>query len=314
MTQQNETRSSRQDSPFLRSLGTVLGVVLRLLFVIVLGVGIGAGLYFGVPWAYHNLVAPVQENRARIIALEQRSQQLGERSSQARATLQARVAELEATVAALDESATIQEEELTEAITQLQALAAEVDDLAEKQYNHVAALHTAVADVNLTIKMTLEPEISNAQATLEAQATALATQSNALKIETARLDGRLALLQTANDLLRVRMYLLEDNPRQAREALTAADLHLQYAQRALSDQAATVAELRERVTTLEELIENRSFRVDAALEALWNDVIDLALPPEALPTSTPTPTLTPTPMPGTVTPTPPASPLPTPTP
>ncbi len=51
-------------------LGRLFGILLRLAVVVVLGVALAAGAYFGIPRAYRSLIEPAQVNTARIEANE----------------------------------------------------------------------------------------------------------------------------------------------------------------------------------------------------------------------------------------------------
>ena len=51
-------------------LGRTVAVLLRLIFVVVLAILIGVGIYYGVPWVYWRLVIPVQDSAARIEMLQ----------------------------------------------------------------------------------------------------------------------------------------------------------------------------------------------------------------------------------------------------
>ncbi len=80
-------------------LGRFFGVLLRLVAVAVLGIGLAAGAYFGIPRAYRGLVQPAQINTSRIGALEaELDQARGDASSQ-RDRTRDRLAALEAALA-----------------------------------------------------------------------------------------------------------------------------------------------------------------------------------------------------------------------
>jgi chromosome segregation ATPase len=111
------------------------------------------------------------------------------------------------------------------------------------------------------------------------------------------LEGRLALLQTAQDLVKVRLLLLEENPGTARDTLDLAIAHLDQASALMSSQAETLEDVRNRMTALDDLIARRSFRARPDLEALWADVMDLVVPLTAQSAVTATQTTSPLPTP-----------------
>ena len=99
----------------------MFGVLLRLAVVLILGIAVAAGAYFGVPRAYRNLVEPAQVNTTRINALETELELARADTSTLREQSGDRLAELEAALA---------EQAETLATTQAQleaALAASVD-------------------------------------------------------------------------------------------------------------------------------------------------------------------------------------------
>jgi chromosome segregation ATPase len=106
----------------------------------------------------------------------------------------------------------------------------------------------------------------------------LAQQVEENRGELEGMEGRLALLQTAQDLVKVRLLLLEENPGTARDTLALAIAHLDQAIALMPSQAETLEALRDQMTALDDLIAQRSFRVRPDLEALWADVMDLVVP------------------------------------
>ncbi len=296
--------------PFWRALSAFGRVVWRLFVLAIVGTLVGAGIYFGVPWVYNTLVRPVQENNARISALEQQQALEGVRLQEEALALQARVSTLETELATLRETTAMQAQALTDA----------------GQYTADLEAQIALLQANLA-QLTLD--LTAQQALLETYQMELTELDNLVYMRTLNvvlrndaLTWRLSLVQTAQDLLKVRLLLLEDNSRAARDALALAATHLARVEAADATVAAQLKALQERMTALDGLIEARSFRVGPELESLWADLVDLALPPGEAPMfliPTPTPWLTPTPydgaaLPITPTPTPWITPTPTPTP
>jgi len=72
---------------FGQQVGRVLSFLVRLVFILILGSAIGAGLYFGVPLVYQKYILPVQENTTELTQLQIRQIQ----SEQALVDLQARL-------------------------------------------------------------------------------------------------------------------------------------------------------------------------------------------------------------------------------
>jgi DNA repair exonuclease SbcCD ATPase subunit len=275
-----QSTSGSSESPVLRAIGGFLRFLIRFIFVLIVGALVGAGLYYGVPWAYRSLVQPVQQNTAHVAALEQRMAQEQARLQDENLALQERIAALEAEMTALGEQSAVQTQDVNGNAEQIQQL--------ESRVTEVESDLKAQQDVVAGVRSQLDRGISD----LSEQAAQVATQSE-------ELEGRLALLQTAQDLLRVHLLLLEDNPRSARDTLTLATAHLEQATTLMPEQAATLRDLQARMAELETLIEERSFRTGPELESLWADVMDLVLPAASAPTGegTPVTTVEPTPTP-----------------
>jgi predicted nucleic acid-binding Zn-ribbon protein len=254
------------ESGVARVIGGLFRFLVRLLFVLIVGALIGAGLYLGIPWAYRSLVQPVQQNTARVIALEQRVAQEQNRLQDENLAFEERIAALEAEMTGLGEESGVQAQAIEgaiERVEQLEGRMTQAEADLEAQQNAVQGMRA---------------ELDSAVTELDEQA-----EQAAERIE--GLEGRLALLQTAQDLVKVRLLLLEENTRSARDTLILATAHLEQAMALMPEQAETLSALQERMVALDQLIEDRSFQVIPELEALWADVMGLVLPPAGEPSS-----------------------------
>ena len=292
-----ERPSSTSGSPVLKAIGNFFKFLLRFLFVLVIGVLIGVGVYYGIPWLYRSLVQPVQQNTLKLAALEQRLDQEQSRLQNESHALQERIAALEVEVTKLKEQSAVQAQDFSGAKDRLQLL--------EDRITQAEADLKAQAQAVEKMRAALEDEIAN----LGEQSTTLAERADVL-------EGRTVLLLTAQDLLKVRLLLLEESPRAARETLALAAAHLAQAESLMPDQAERLTGLQARIAVLDGLVEQRSYRVGPELESLWADVMDIVLPGTSVPPLAVTPTSpevtgTPTPFP---TPTPYLTPTPTPAP
>jgi predicted nucleic acid-binding Zn-ribbon protein len=311
MTQDQVSDSNRT---FGQVLGSILKFLLRFIVVLLIGALIGAGLYYGVPWLYREFIQPVRDNTIHIQALERRFDRESTDLREKQQALDERLAALETDVATLAEDVPVNErnisdlhsrverleatmvtsETMTATQARLEALEDQIADLEEDLSAQEDDLADAIADQ--------EEKFDLVETTLDTQMTNLQKLETVTLGQTAALEGRLVLLQTAQDLLRVRLLLLDDNVGAARETLELADRHLERAILVLPAEEATLIDIRGRVTALDELIGQRSFRVTTELEALWADVMDLAMPSTPISTSplavtgtlTSTATMTPT--------------------
>jgi len=265
----------------------------RLLLILILGLLLGAALYFGVIWAYRNLVLPVQANIARVAVLEYRMDREQERWQEENLALQERITTLETKIAQLREETDVQDQDqkaLEERDQKLAEQIAQVEsDLKAQQQGMEEArseLEGAIAELSQQTEDT-QVQLQNYLDETEGQVAGVYGRLDDL-------EGRLMLFQTAQDLLHVRLLLLEENPRMAREAVELAVSHLEQAIALMPAQAETLDDLRERMQALDALIAADSFRVRPDLEALWADVMDMVAPsPSRMPAASVSPVPTP---------------------
>lgn len=309
MTYASDQQSARSGSPFWRGIGKGFKVLLRLLVVLILGVGVGAGLYYGVPWIYRTLVRPVQENRVRIVVLEESLKQESERIQGETATLRQRVTDLEVAMTELQETSDGQAQRMDDFDDRANDLQTQLDELADSvaaQEDDLATLETDLTAeleaLETELAESLDSEIAAVLDEIDARHAALQTQIYTLM-------GRQILIQTAQDLLKVHLLVVEENPRAARETVTLAVDHLTRARALMPDQAGALIELETRTQALEALIAQNSYRVRPELEAVWAAVMELAMP--AMEDRSP---LVPIETPGEVLTSTQTSPVPTPTP
>jgi chromosome segregation ATPase len=312
MTEQRES-SSRPSA-----LRRFLRFLVRLIFVLIIGVLIGVGLYYGVPWAYRNLVWPVQDNRARVSVLEQRMDLDQEHAQERDRALRDRVFQLETAVAEMETELTeLREQATLRALDQqaLQAQNTQFDDriaqlssdleVQRQEMEAIAqdmqsSLGDATSELNEQFD-DLEGQLGEITANLAQQVEENQGALDDAHAQLGDLEGRLAILQTAQDLVKVRLLLIEENTGTARDTLDLAIAHLDKASALMPLQAETLEDLRNRMTALDDLIVQRSFRARPDLEALWADLMDLVGPITAqsavtstqitspLPTPTPSP-------------------------
>ena len=97
-------------------LGRIFGILLRLAVVVVLGIALAAGAYFGAPRAYRSFVEPAQVNTTRIDAVESELDLARNDTSSLRDQTGDRLAELEAALAEQGESLAIAQAQLEAAL------------------------------------------------------------------------------------------------------------------------------------------------------------------------------------------------------
>jgi len=313
MTEQRESGGR----PSGTTIGRILRFMVRLIFVLVIGGLIGLGIYLGVPWAYRSLVWPVQDNRARVAILEQRMDLEQEHLVEREQALQDRSYDLENQLANMETEVTrlqgqiavqaddqtaleAQTGQLQDQVTQLQGeLEAQQQEMEVVTEEMQSGLEDATAGLNSRVE-DLQDRLGDVIANLAPQVQETRGELDSVYVQLDVLEGRLALLQTAQDLVKVRLLLVEENPGTARDTLALAVTHLDQASALMPLHAESLQALRTQMTDLDDLIAQRSFRARPDLEALWASVMDLVVPMPVTSTSSITGTQA-------------ASPLPTPT-
>ncbi|MCC6190952.1 MAG: hypothetical protein IT318_18175 [Anaerolineales bacterium] len=187
-----------------RALGRFFGFLLRLVFVLLLAVTLGAGVYFGVPWAYRALIQPVETHTAQIQELFNRVEGLRSSTEESQNAQNERLTALETGYDAERLRLDAAESEITALSGALAEESAARAALAEQ----VAALQTQLDE-----QAAAAGEVSAAVAGLEPAAADTAEQ-------VAALQRQLTLVRLQSDLLRARVQVVAENFGEARAVLT----------------------------------------------------------------------------------------------
>jgi chromosome segregation ATPase len=208
-----------------RALGRFFGFLLRLIFVLLLAVALGVGVYYGIPWLYRTLVQPVQTHSTQIQDLYNRVEgvragvEAGQTTQNDRLTAletanDAQRLQLESTVnQAADQQSALdaQQTQLDATTTQASELQAALDaEIADRQ-----ALEAQVADLQAQVSDQAAAQ-SAAQATLDELAPAAEANTAAVTV----LQQQVTLLRLENALLRAQIQLEAQNLGDARATLT----------------------------------------------------------------------------------------------
>ncbi len=291
------------NSSFLGAVGRVLRFLIRLVFVLIVGALIGLGLFYGVPYAYRRLMWPVQENSARVAILEEQVAKNSDSIFNNRLALEDRISDLEEEVAELRDEGVARaqnQEALEREIEQLAGRVSDLEDDLRAQQKELEEADLAFSETasHLTEEIDMIGEqLADARQEISQEIEASQEGVEALGGKLDEAAVRLLFLQTAQDLLKVRLLLVEDNPGTARETLALAVEHLEQAGGLVPEQEERVEDLRDRMLAVDDLIANRSFRARPSLEALWADLMGFVTPLSAGTTVTGTQGTSPVPTP-----------------
>jgi len=239
------------------TLGRILGFLLRLIFILLLAVALGAGVYFGLPWVYRALVQPVQTHTAQIQELFNR---------------------VEGVRAGVEESQNAQNTRLTTLETandaqrlQLDAAETEVSDLTTALAAETAAREALAAQLT-DMQSQLDDQAAANNDTQSAVA-ALAPDTEANTAEAAALKLQLGLLRLENDLLRAHLQINAQNFGDARATLTTTVSAMQaFVETPGAFSADTQTTLTIRLRAAASLIEAEPAAALTDLDSIWAEM------------------------------------------
>lgn len=177
-------------------------VGLRLLFVAVVGVGLGLGAYLGVPALYRSFVEPVRLGAEKTAELEARIEQQAANMQEQTGQIADRLAAVEGRAATLGEG-------LEEAKAELQALATKQGD----QQDQLDKLDDALAGLDA---------VGDRLEALESRLASLEDTVVGEGAPTQELAREIQLVKAMEILTRARLWMIENNLGLAREDLTTA--------------------------------------------------------------------------------------------
>lgn len=296
-------------------LARLLGVLLRLIFVFIAGIIIGAGLYFGFQAFYSQYVNPVQQHALRLDALEMKQQQMDQAQAQRLESLISRLETIETRSDEIKESLSM----IDGQIDRIQAYQATQDATAQTLDQQVEAQAAALSVAEQALQDQGKQIKSNQSAVLaefeDVTGGLKAVQTQAASAEKALLENELAYsalqaqveqqiqLLTAMELLtRARLSLVQGNLSLARVDIEdARSIVLELQDGATSDQAAYFEEVLTHLNQSGESLPREPLRAADELEGAWQLLQQSLLLKPGTPLLTPTPvaapTTTPTPRP-----------------
>ena len=271
--------SEAQDTPdawarLWRTIGHLLGMVLRVLFVIILAVLVAGGVYFGAPWVYRQLIQPVQSSVTQLALLQRQMDESDAQWAESLAEQQQRIADLETQLADQGERITSLDANLgrlVEAVTEQQAT---LDEMSAD----VGAISTDYA--GLAEVETLRDEFADLQESV--------TIAGRVAAQIDVLEYRIVLAQIWQEVLKTQLYLTEGNLGDAETTLALATAHFSQAS-ALNPESES-EEAREAFASIQTHLTQAATRlreqpIIAAqdLESAWYELGALITAPEEAP-------------------------------
>jgi uncharacterized coiled-coil protein SlyX len=250
-----------------RTIGHLLGMLLRVLFVTVIAVLLAAGIYYGAPWVYRQVIYPIQSSVAQLTILQRQVDESSTQWAERFSAQQQRITDLESQVAAqgeriasLEAGLSRAEQASTDQQAALDALSASVDAIASDY-----AGQEEVADVRDEVT-TLREEVTFAEQTAE--------QIDALAY-------RIVLLQAWQEVLKTHLYLSEGNVGTAETALALATTHLgQAAAQSPESEQERLAAVQEILTRATSRLREQPVLAAQDLESAWYELGALTAAPE----------------------------------
>jgi len=315
--------TSNTETPQVGWFTRLVRVTLRLIFAVVLGLALGAGIYYGTIAIFNNVIEPIQDNTQGIKALETRFQLAeedqkqqadeitariqaleisGDQHKAALAELQGRIDTLEADQAALLETAT---NELNAILDQA---AQEQDALKKDVGNLDADLKSLNSEMNGIVQNydSLQAEVDELVKNISANDENLArieAEWNEKLSEFTAVQHDLQLFKTIELLTRSRYHLVQNNLGLARQDIQDGyDLLLLIQGTIPEYQVETYSDILSRIESALANLPQRPVAAADDVDSAWNLLLrGLPDQPEADASSTSTPTpassVTPTPTP-----------------
>jgi septal ring factor EnvC (AmiA/AmiB activator) len=254
-----------------QTIGHLLKVLLRVLFVLVLAILLSAGVYFGAPWVYRQVIQPIQSSVAQLGLLQRQVDENNAQWAESFGAQQQRIADLESQLAGQGER-----------VASLEADLGRMEEALATQQAAMDGLSAAVSGISSDYASLGDVEALDEEFVMLQEEVVLAEQIGA-QIDT--LERRIVLVQTWQEVLKTHIYLTEGNVGDAETTLALAMVHLSQAS-ALGPGTEPESE-REAIATTQEHLTRAASRlreqpIIAAqdLESAWYELGGLITAPE----------------------------------
>jgi predicted RNase H-like nuclease (RuvC/YqgF family) len=251
------TLTSKPPAPTLGDRGATFAaraarLLLRLLFILLAGIGLGLGVYLGIPALYRRYIEPVQVNTDRIVELEDALAFYQEELHADRADLNGRLAQIEGQLASQAESLAAIQADLAADETRLDALGS--------LPRRIQALEADVEDTGSRLAA-LEADLADAAS------------------PTRRLERRLEMIRALEALTRARLWLIQDNLGLASGDIQfAIDILTRVAEEAPEVEAEGIASVIDRLNQAVDDLPDSPVVASDDLEIAWRELVDAAAP------------------------------------
>lgn len=254
-------------------------ILLRLVFVLVIGIALGVGVYFGIPLLYNRFILPIQENTIHIANLEALHEQDKNQLTQRLDDLQARL-----------EALAVQNDQDKETIAELKAQLAKAqsagNDLQKAQdtnLDRLEALQSNLDKVTATLEA-MDKKVTGLEQAFDRQLGDIQTMQEALTGQdtpVAALHRELQMVKTMELLTRSRMFLLNKDIGLALVDIQAArDLLIELQTGMQPSQAEAIQEIVSRLNLAIANLATVPSLADQDLEVAWQ-LLMRGIPSEA---------------------------------
>jgi chromosome segregation ATPase len=260
MSEEHETVASNETKGIGNGFRRAFWWVIRLLVVIIFGIGVGAGVYYGIPALYRGIIEPTRRNTQHIADLEEAIAQMQDASRKQLEGSDDRLADVEGKLAQqAEEMATLQAEMAT--------LEEEQSDLAT-EINVLGRLADQVESLAIEFEETVA-RVDGVEMILETSG-----------VPAQQLEYRLQLIRSMTILTRARLWLVQDNLGTAAEDIEDARAVLLDALRdAMVEDVETLEPIVRRLDlALDDIRVSPSVAADE-LEIAWKLLSEAAAPP-----------------------------------
>jgi chromosome segregation ATPase len=191
MSEEHEMVASNETTRIGNGCSRAFWWVIRLLVVIIFGIGVGAGVYYGIPALYRGLIEPTRQNTKRISDLEGALAQEQEVSRKQ--------------IEWSDDRLAVVEGKLAQQVEDLATLQAEMATLVEEQADLRAEIGILgrLADQMESLAIEMEETVAR----VDGVETVLETSG----VPAQQLEHRIQLIRAMTILTRARLWLVQDN-------------------------------------------------------------------------------------------------------